>query len=157
MEYIISLSTQTKSFLYSLGFGLVIAVLYDALRIVRLMLSFSKIACYITDFFFSVASAVMTFLFCLSVTNGEVRLYIIFGELVGFFVFYLSFGSVAVKFSQKTVNKIFSLFAKIFSRLASPFVKVFAVVSVKWTNFNKKVQKKSKKHREITKKLLQKH
>ena len=114
MEYILSLSTQTRSFLLSLGFGLIIGILYDVLRVVRIFLSFSKIAAYVTDFLFSVLSAVMTFLFCLSVSNGEVRLYIILGEFIGFSVFYLSFGTVAVKFSEKTVKKMLNALRKIF-------------------------------------------
>lgn len=156
MEYILSLSTQTRSFLLSLGFGLIIGILYDVLRVVRILLSFSKIATYVTDFLFSVLSAVMTFLFCLSVTNGEVRLYIILGEFIGFSVFYLSFGTVAVKFSEKTVKKIFNVFSKFFRFIFSPFIKIFTVVSIKCTKLRKKVQKTVKNHKKIDKSPLQK-
>lgn len=156
MEYILSLSTQTRSFLLSLGFGLIIGILYDVLRVVRILLSFSKIATYVTDFLFSVLSAVMTFLFCLSVTNGEVRLYIILGEFIGFSVFYLSFGTVAVKFSEKTVKKIFNVFRKFFRFIFSPFIKIFTVVSIKCTKLRKKVQKTVKNHKKIDKSPLQK-
>ncbi len=156
MEYILSLSTQTRSFLLSLGFGLIIGILYDVLRIVRILLSFSKIATFVTDFLFSVLSAVMTFLFCLSVTNGEVRLYIILGEFIGFSVFYLSFGTVAVKFSEKTVKKIFNVFRKFFRFIFSPFIKIFTVVSIKCTKLRKKVQKTVKNHKKIDKSPLQK-
>lgn len=156
MEYILSLSTQARSFLYSLGFGLLIGILYDVLRVVRLVLSFSKIATYITDFLFSLVSAVMTFLFCLSVTNGEVRSYILLGEFIGFFVFYISFGSVAVKFSEKSVRKIEKAIKRILHFIFSPFIKIFKVISLKFLNFRKKVRKKSKNPKEIVKNLLQK-
>ncbi len=156
MEYILSLSTQTKSFLYSLGFGLLIGVLYDALRVVRLILSFSKAAVYITDFLFALVSAVMTFLFCLSVTNGEVRSYIILGEFIGFSVFYFSFGSVAVRFTEKSVRKIFNAVKRFFHFIFSPFIRIFTVISLKISNLKKKVRKKAKKPKEIAKNLLQK-
>ena len=156
MEYILSLSTQTRSFLLSLGFGLIIGILYDVLRVVRIFLSFSKIAAYVTDFLFSVLSAVMTFLFCLSVSNGEVRLYIILGEFIGFSVFYLSFGTVAVKFSEKTVKKILNALRKIFRLIFSPFIKIFTVVSIKCTKLRKKVQKTVKNHKKFDKSPLQK-
>lgn len=138
------MSTQTKSFLYSLGFGLLIGILYDVLRVVRLIFSFSKTAVYITDFLFSLLSAVMTFLFCLSVTNGEVRSYIILGELIGFFVFYLSFGSVAVKFTEKSVKKIAAAFKRFFRLVFSPFIKIFKVISLKFSRLKKKVKKRGK-------------
>lgn len=156
MEYILSLSTQTRSFLLSLGFGLIIGILYDVLRVVRIFLSFSKIAAYVTDFLFSVLSAVMTFLFCLSVSNGEVRLYIILGEFIGFSVFYLSFGTVAVKFSEKTVKKMLNALRKIFRLIFSPFIKIFTVVSIKCTKLRKKVQKTVKNNKKFDKSPLQK-
>ena len=53
MEYITSLSSQAKNFLFSLGFGVLIGVLYDLLRIVRMSVSSSKRALYITDFIFA--------------------------------------------------------------------------------------------------------
>lgn len=156
MEYILSLSTQVVSFLYSLGFGLIIGILYDALRVIRIILSFSKTATYVTDILFSVTASIMTFLFCLSVTNGEVRFYIILGEFIGFFVFYFSFGSVAVRFSEKTVKKIAKLFRRIFRFIFSPFIRIFAVIHMKFTKNLKKVQKKAKKLKEINKIPLQK-
>lgn len=156
MEYILSLSTQMRSFLFSLGFGLIIGMLYDILRVIRLCLFFSKTAVFITDFLFSVLSAIMTFLFCLCVSNGEVRLYLVMGEIIGFSVFYFSFGAVAVRFSEKTVKKIGSILKRIFSFIFSPFIKLFAVVSIKCTKIRKKVQKKAKNTKEFAKRLLQK-
>ena len=102
MEYITSLSSQAKNFLFSLGFGVLIGVLYDLLRIVRMSVSSSKRALYITDFIFVFTASVATFLFCLTVTDGQLRFYILFGEALGFFIYYLSFGIIAVKFSTKT-------------------------------------------------------
>lgn len=156
MEYILSLSTQTKSFLLSLGFGLIIGILYDLLRVIRLLFFSSKIALFITDFLFSLISCILTFLFCLCVSNGEVRLYIIVGEIIGFGVFYFSFGAVAVKFSEKTVNKILKIIKRIISFIFSPFIKLFAVVSIKCTKIRKKVQKKAKNCKENAKSLLPK-
>lgn len=156
MEYILSLSTQVVSFLYSLGFGLIIGILYDLLRVIRIVLSFSKTATYVTDFLFSVTASIMTFLFCLSVTNGEVRLYIILGEFIGFAVFYFSFGSVAVKFSEKSVRKIAKAFKKVFGFIFTPFIKIFVVIHMKFSKNLKKLKKKAKKLKKIHKIPLQK-
>jgi len=141
MEYIVSLSSQTKNFLFSLGFGVLIGVLYDVLRVIRMSISQSKKALYITDFIFVFVSSVATFLFCLTVTDGQLRFYVLFGEALGFFIYYFSFGVIAVKFSARTVEKIKAFFKKIFRFISAPFRKIFAGVS----SFAKKASAKSRK------------
>ncbi len=141
MEYIVSLSSQTKNFLFSLGFGVLIGVLYDILRVIRMSISSSKKALYVTDFIFVFVSSVATFLFCLTVTDGQLRFYVLFGEALGFLIYYFSFGIIAVKFSTKTVEKIKSFFKKFFRFVSAPFRKIFARVS----GFVKKAASKSRK------------
>lgn len=141
MEYIVSLSSQTKNFLFSLGFGVLTGVLYDILRVIRMSISSSKRALYITDFIFVFVSSVATFLFCLTVTDGQLRFYVLFGEALGFLIYYFSFGIIAVKFSTKTVEKIKSFFKKLFRFISAPFRKFFVRVS----GFAKKAASKSRK------------
>ena len=124
MEYIISLSTQTKGFLFSLGFGVILGVFYDALRIIRLTLTEKKAFIPVFDIIFTLTAAVASFLFFLTVTDGEIRLYILFGELLGFTVYYLAFGIIAVRFCEKAALKIKSIIIKIFAFIFSPFAKL---------------------------------
>lgn len=155
MEYITSLSSQAKNFLFSLGFGVLIGVLYDILRIVRMSVSPSKRALYITDFIFVFTASVATFLFCLTVTDGQLRFYILFGEALGFFIYYLSFGIIAVKFSTKTVEKVKVFFKKIFRFIFAPFRKIFSRVSVFIKKAAVKTRKSTKKSIKNAKILLQ--
>lgn len=146
MEYIVGISSQTKNFLFSLGFGAIIGAFYDFLRIVRICLSDSLKLLYIFDFLFVFISAIATFLFCLGTTDGEIRLYIILGEILGFLIYYFSFGIIAVRFSEKTVLKIKTLLSSFFSRLLSPFQKLIAII-----------EKSAKKLLKKAKMLLQRH
>lgn len=152
MEYIVGLSSQTRNFLFSLGFGALTGILYDILRIVRMSVSSSKKALYITDFIFVFAASVATFLFCLTVTDGQLRFYVIFGEALGFTIYYFSFGIIAVRFSTKTVEKIRSFFKKFFGLICAPFRKIFSRAAgfVKKSAFkSKKAVKESAKNAKI--------
>ncbi len=157
MEYIVSISSQTKNFLFSLGFGAVIGAFYDFLRIVRICISDSLKILYIFDFLFVFVSAVATFLFCLGTTDGEIRLYIILGEILGFLIYYFSFGIIAVRFSEKTVLKIKTLLSSFFARLLSPFGKLIAAIGNSVSKMSAQSGKSAKKLLKKTKMLLQRH
>lgn len=145
MEYIESLGTQTGNFLFSLGFGLIVGISYDIVRTVRLVFTNSKKALYVTDFLFAVFSAFATFLFCLTVTEGEIRWYVILGEAIGFSVYYFSFGIIAVRFTDKTVGFIRKLSKKIFFVISSPFLKLFSFFKRKIGKIVEKTQKNTRK------------
>ncbi len=156
MEYIISLSTQTKGFLFSVGFGVIIGVLYDLLRIVRLCLTGKSFFVAVFDIVFAVSAAVLSFLFFLTVTDGEIRLYILFGEMLGFLIYYFSFGIIAVRFCEKTAEKIKKFFKKLFMFVFSPFIKFFKRIEEKINAFRKYLLEMSKKPIKNAKILLQK-
>lgn len=157
MEYIISLSTQTRGFLISIGFGALVGAWYDLIRIIRLTFTKSgRAALMVSDIFFVLSAALMTFLFLLTVTDGEIRLYILFGELIGFVIYYFSFGVIAVRFTQKTVNKIKKAVKRIFGFVFAPFIKIFRFFGRKTDKLFKIFQKMSKKFDKNAKILLQK-
>ena len=155
MEYIFRLASQTRGCLMSLGFGLLVGVLYDILRVIRLTLTKSKIAVYVFDTLFVFLASTGSFLFMLTVTDGQLRAFIVFGELLGFFVYYFSFGVIAVKFTTKTAEKIKAFFKRIFNMILAPFKKIFVRVSAKITENIKKLRKNVQKSLKKSKFLLQ--
>jgi len=157
MEYIISLSSQTKGFLFSIGFGVIIGVLYDLLRVIRLTLTKKRFFILIFDIVFVLTAAVLSFLFFLTVAYGEVRLYIIFGELLGFLIYYFSFGVVAVRFCEKTADKIKHILKSVFRILSAPFVKIYELALGKLKIFGNFLYKLSKKSAVIANYHLKKY
>ena len=157
MEYIISLSSQARGFLYSLGFGVLVGILYDGIRIIRLTFTKSKTATAISDILFVIIAGVATFIFFLSVTYGEVRLYAVGGELLGFLIYYFSFGVIAVCYTEKTVSKIKAARKHFFAFLFSPLIRLCRFCLSKVKIFSKKISKMSKKRLKIAKYLLQKY
>ena len=101
--YGLSLATQTKNFLLSLGFGFIMGIFYDLFRIVRISISKGKIATIISDVLYCVFLCFSFMLFCLTVNEGEIRLYLLLGSLAGFFVYYFSLGVIIFSFSEKII------------------------------------------------------
>ena len=100
----ISLSAQTAYFLWSLVLGVALGMLYDVIRAMRMVLRAGKIHVLISDIVFFTACGVITSLFSLPFNKGDVRVFILFGEAVGFLAYRITLGSV--------MGKVYAFFAK---------------------------------------------
>ncbi len=77
------------------------------------------------DFVYFVVCAFLTFTFIFTFNYGEIRLYILAGELLGFIVYYITVGSLMIKiisailsFLRKIKNKIKKvIFIPIYNKL----------------------------------------
>lgn len=157
MTYLVSSPQQIRVFLYAVGFGFFIGILYDLFRALRLMLSDGKKAFIVSDILFSLAAGFFTFLFALSRLDGNIRGYVLMGELLGFLVYSVSFGVFFSKLTDRIVRGIYRFFAAI----AKPFLYIYRKLrrflrknmekARKKTNFS---VKKSKFHLKSTKGLL---
>lgn len=141
----ITVAEQTKNFLFSCGFGFLLGILYDFFRILRIAFFRKKISVFIQDIIFWALSAMLTFIFILSLNHGEIRGYILFGELLGFVIYFFSFGPLVVR-SGKAVIELLKRFLKIVFRIIfAPFrfiFKLLRVFLVKMAKIMKKIQKR---------------
>ena len=134
-------------FLYSFGFGFLLGIFYDILRTFRMLISRSKVFVFIVDLIYFASCAVLTFAFVLVMDSGRIRLYTAAGELLGWLVYYFSFGSIAVKVSSflcRKIKRVFALFFKPFRVLFSGFGKVFGKIRDIIKKYLRKSNKKSK-------------
>lgn len=145
MSYGISLSKQTVSFLSSFGFGFLLGVVYDMFYIARLLISKSKMATLISDILYVIVAAIMSFILVLVVTDGEVRAYILLGELLGFLTYYFSAGVLVIRTSQKIVAFLKKLFSVIYKIISTPFLLIFRFLHKIFIFFAEKIRKITKK------------
>lgn len=149
MNYLQSLSDQTRVFLQAFGFGFLLGILYDVFRTVRLAVSSGKKFVFVYDIVYVMLCAVLSFLFFLAVNNGAVRGYAFLAELLGWLVYYFSLGIVAIKCSRAVIRFIRWLILLI-SRPILFVVGLIRRLSVKLSmmirKILKKVHKKSKFH-----------
>ncbi len=147
--YGLSLATQTKSFLLSLGLGFIFGIVYDTLRIIRLCISSKKIVIIVFDILYCILFCFSFFIFLLMVNEGQFRFYLLLGSLVGFLVYYFSLGAIIFSFSRFLTEFIKKCVKRIFAVLLFPFQWIFVRIK-------SHVDKKFEKSRKRTKKLKNK-
>lgn len=123
--YSFSLASQTKSFLLSLGFGFIMGILYDVFRMIRISFSKNKKSFLFFDIVYCVILCFCSYLFFLTVNEGSVRMYLLFGEAAGFGIYYFSLGIAVFKASEKLISVVKSAVGKIFKTVLFPFLWIF--------------------------------
>ena len=86
----ISNSNQIISFLFSMCLGAIFCIIYDVIRAVRKVCLSSFFAITVTDILLWVFYAFVTFIFLIARTDGEIRGYVLIGELLGFVIIRVS-------------------------------------------------------------------
>ncbi len=148
--YSVPQSQQLTIFLCSLGAGFLLGVLYDIMRALRLSLTTSKVAVVIFDIVYFLLCGVLSFLFILALNKGEVRFYIIAGELIGWFFYYLSLGIAVIRMTDIFVSTFHKVKAFIFKIISAPFRLIyrgFTHIRLKISVLFRKTEKKSEKMR----------
>lgn len=153
MVYIQGLAEQTRIFLYALGFGFLLGILYDVFRTLRLIISRSRGFILFMDLLYFALCAFLTFCFILVVDSGRVRAYVALGEILGWLIYYFSFGSIALKVS----NAVVVLFKRFTSALFKPIKRIFNRIFRKMEKFSEKSKKIIRKSDKKTKFSLQKY
>lgn len=141
MEYIQGVAAQTRIFLFSIGFGFLLGILYDVFRTVRIVISESKGFVLFMDLLYFLVCTFLNFCYILTVDYGKIRFYIVFAEILGWLIYYFSFGAVAIRFSRfvsKAIRSfakmIFKPFGYVFKKIKNLYYKIFG--------FNKKIIRK---------------
>ena len=86
--YSLSLAKQTMSFFLSLGLGFIMGLVYDIFRLFRILFSKGKVGYFITDILYCIVFSFCTFLFFITVNEGQLRFYLLAGEILGFIIYH---------------------------------------------------------------------
>ena len=140
----ISFQNQLSSFLYAVIVGIIFCIIYDILRAFRFTFEFSAISVFLIDIFYSLLISVISFLIFLSLSNGEIRSYIIFAFFVGFLFSRFTI-SKPMFFVFKKILGFFNSFSKILCVKINALCEVFAVFFQKILYFLKNSKNISKK------------
>lgn len=154
--YNVEQSEQVLIFISSLGVGFLLGVLYDFLRALRLSFTRGKWSVIIFDLLYFFMVAFISYIFILASNKGEVRSYIIIGELLGAVFYYFSLGIAVIKLTDRFICLLKRFYKFIFNIISFPFrllKRVSDKVLSKLLAFLKKSGKKSQK---IQKKVLPK-
>lgn len=155
--YGIPIAVQTRVMLLALGLGFIIGIIYDIFRIIRLSISRGRTAVFVQDILFFFLFAGLSFAFCLSQNNGQVRFYIIFAEVLGFLIYYFSLGSLVIRLSDKIIAAIKKLLEQILRLISLPINLIFRIFKRIFSFFVRITKKNSKKYGKKMNFLLQRN
>lgn len=145
--YMLTIADQTRLFLLAIGLGFLLGVVYDLFRVIRMAFTMRRAGVFIQDVLFFLVCAAVTFVFLLAVNQGEIRGFIIAGEVLGFLIYYFSFGLLAVRVSSflvHTTQRIFYLICVPFRALMRLLRRLFGKIGISVKKTSKKIAKKSK-------------
>lgn len=111
----ISNTAQITAFLYSVLLGMIFCLFYDLLRSFRFAVKLTDFSVFLYDIFYFSVISVITFVFLLAVTNGELRGFVFLGILFGFLLFYFTVS----RFLLKYLKSLFLFLATLFNRISN--------------------------------------
>ena len=139
------ISVQATTFLYAILLGAVLSVIYDVFRITRIAFGGRKTAVFIEDLLFSLVALVLTFVFVISFNHGELRFFVLLGELLGFVVCHITIGRIVIILSRTIIKAIKTVLGAIFR----PLIRISKRFITKMKQIKKKLIKNRKKPLEI--------
>lgn len=140
MTYIQGLPEQTRLFVYAFGFGFLLGICYDVFRIIRLALHLKKSMIFVQDLLYVLLCTILTFFCLLALNNGQITPFMLFGELLGWLVYYFSLGVVAIRVSNAVIRAI----RKLTHRCAALFSRPFRAISARAKQSGRVLNKKIK-------------
>ena len=145
--------------------GILIGLLFDFFRILRRIIKTNDIITYIEDILFWILTGFIILYSIFVFNNGQLRLYMFLGIILGAFIYMLFISSYIIKINIKIINLLCRLiniitipFKFIFNIFRRTFIKpvTFLFINVRkiFTNFIEKIQnliKKPKKNINVVK------
>ena len=112
-----SFAVQSTAFLYSLPLGAVLGVIYGIIALLRKTLNLKKGTVIALDITFMLLCAVSIFYFSLGFLDGYIRVYVIFGAGLGFFIYRLTIGRLLQRILNPIISWIKRIIVAIFTKI----------------------------------------
>lgn len=120
MSYSEPLVNQIRVFLLSVGMGVPLCLIYVLVQSFFRFLDRKNRLIFVADGLFCLIAFLLSFFFMLFYNGGKVRLHLIMGEALGFYVFYRVVGVMILRCFLKWAE----LLNKLIGKLLYPFVRV---------------------------------
>lgn len=102
----IDISYQTETFIYSLILGLFFCVLYDFIRALHSLVLKLSFEVFIIDILYWIITTITSFFFIVIRCNGQIRLYVIIGLVLGFVTLRVTLSKLLFLLFQKIISFI---------------------------------------------------
>lgn len=155
---------QLTSFIIFTIVGVIISIIFDIFRILRKTFKTPDIVTYIEDIIFWIATGLIILFSIFLFNNGELRLYIFIGIIIGIVLYMLFISIYFIRFNVFIINLIKNIIAKILHIILKPIKYIFfllkkllfkpiSFVFINFRNILIKLNTKFKKVKKLDKKL----
>ena len=137
----IDLANQIETFLYSIPLGFSFGVLFYIAEGISRDTPHKRLKRWITDIFFFLITGFITYCFLLARSKGEVRGYVLIGELIGFWIFKRLFSKIIIRFFSwlaSSIRKLKFVLCGAVSRVVCKMCAVLRKSFKKLKNYKKK-------------------
>lgn len=107
--------------------GICIGLLFDFFRIQRKVLKTCDFITYIQDILFWIVSGLIIIFVIMKYTNGEIRIYMALGIILGILIYFL----IISKYIMKIFVCILSFLLNIIGKLLFPIKKIYKIIKKK--------------------------
>ena len=121
----ISIASQTWIFLGAIVLGAGLGVYYDAFRILRIAIPHAPWAVCMEDLLFFLLGGVLTACYLLVTEYGELRLFILVGETIGFILYHCTIGVVVMGAAKGVIGGLRWIGTWIWRLFFAPLIAVF--------------------------------
>lgn len=146
---------QAHLFLIFVFNGILIGLLFDFFRISRKVFNTNDVMTYIEDILFWILAGAIMLYSIFIFNNGELRLFMFLGVILGAFVYMLFVSSYIIKINVKIINSLkkvfiiliipFKITFKVLHKIIlKPITFLFINIRKSFTNFGKKTYKNLK-------------
>ena len=137
------MQTQAYAFVIFIINGILIGILFDIFRIFRKSFKTADVVTYIEDCIFWIISGLVLLYSIFKFNNGEIRLYILIGIILGVSIYMLIFSKMFINtsvFIIKVIKRIFNIiiiipikfFIKIINKIIfKPLTKIYIILQKK--------------------------
>ena len=116
----IYLAEQTIAFLQAMIVGAAMGILYDLFRISRIAIPTARVVVIVEDILYFSICAVATFLLMMSSLDGQVRIFVLMGQLIGAILYFCTVGRLVMKISRTIINIVRGILRFIFRWILRP-------------------------------------
>ena len=153
--------SQVMIFLFSAVLGAVLSLLFDFFRVCNALLKVNLKRIFFEDVLYFVLSAVITFLYMLVTNMGEIRFYIIWGEVLGWIIYRITIGKLIYKNTLIVVKFFIKWFSRLYKYMVSKLPKdkikkLFGPIKKLRIKFIKKLKPKKTLRRKLLSKIKDK-
>lgn len=142
-----SVNNQFYLFLFAIILGVILGVLNDVFRFVRLFNKNSKYLIVILDVAYMVICAIITCFFILAYNNGEVRFFALLGEFTGIILYRYTIGLLTGKiflFAHMFIMKLKQLIIMLLKYNVHIILFIMKPLYIKGNSFKKMFTKNTK-------------